>query len=129
MKMEQVIGKSMAKSALLLFCIGVFLLMGNTAQAESFENQNALKAAQNYLDVMPLSHDKLIEYLEVSGYSNEAAVYAADHCGANWTRQAELAAKNYLEIMPLSRARLIEYLMVSGFTHSQAESGARAVGY
>lgn len=129
MKIGQGIGKIVAKPALLLFCIGGFLLMGNTAQAGSFENQNAIKAAQRYLESMPFSHDGLIKQLEFEEFSHEAAVYAADHCGADWTRQAALAAKNYLDSMPFSRNSLIEQLVFDGYTRSQAESGARAAGY
>lgn len=129
MKQKQGIGKIVAKPVLMLFCIVVFLLMGNTVQAGSFENQNALKAAQRYLEFTPFSHDGLVKQLEFEHFSHEAAVYAADHCGADWTRQAELAAKRYLSVMPFSRESLIDQLVFDGYTRSQAESGARAAGY
>ena len=118
-----------AQTVLFLFCIVGFLFTANIVQADSFEDQNALKMAQRYLEIQPFSHDKLIEQLEYEKFSHEAATYAADHCGANWTRQAELAAKNYLSLMSFSREGLIEQLVFDGYTRSQAESGARAVGY
>lgn len=86
--------------------------------------KNALRAAENYLSVMPFSYTGLIEQLEFEGYSHSEAVYAADNCGADWYEQAVKAAKNYLEIMAFSRTRLIEQLEYEGYTHDQAVYGA-----
>ena len=93
------------------------------------EGQNALRAAKNYLQVMPFSQAKLIEQLKYDGFSQAAASYAASQCGADWNLQAKLAAKQYLTVMPFSRAGLISQLMYDGFTSSQAEYGVRAIGY
>lgn len=89
--------------------------------------RNALKAAGNYLSLMPFSHSGLIEQLEFEGYSNSEATYAADNCGANWNEQAARKAKDYLDIMPFSRSGLIEQLEFDGFTHEQAVYGVDKV--
>lgn len=90
---------------------------------------NALRTAQNYLNVMAFSHDKLVKQLEYEGYSHDDAVYAADNCGADWNEQAVKAAKSYLDLMPFSRDKLIEQLEFEGYTHEQAVHGAEGNGY
>lgn len=90
--------------------------------------QNALRAAAQYLNVMPFSHDGLIEQLEFEGYSTEDATFAADNCGADWNRQAELMAQQYLDSMPFSHSGLVEQLVFEGFTQEQAEHGVASVG-
>lgn len=91
--------------------------------------KNALKSAEQYLDVMPFSYTGLIEQLEFSQYTHEEAVYAADHCGADWNEQAVKSAEQYLSLMSFSRKGLIDQLEYSGFTHSQAEYAAKQCGY
>ena len=86
--------------------------------------RNALRAAQNYLSLMPFSYDGLIEQLEYEKYSHEEAIYAADHCGADWYEQAAKAAKNYLELMSFSRGGMIEQLEYVGYTSEQAAYAA-----
>lgn len=88
---------------------------------------NALKAAKNYLSVMPFSYTGLIEQLEFEKYSYEDAVYAVDNCGADWNAQAAKAAKNYLDVMPFSREGLIDQLVFEGYTYEQAVFGADSV--
>lgn len=89
--------------------------------------ENALKSALNYLDVMPFSYNGLIDQLEFDKYSHSEAVYAADNCGANWNEQAVKKAKNYLDIMSYSRDGLIDQLVFEGFTQEQAKYGVDAV--
>lgn len=89
---------------------------------------NALRHAASYLDAMPFSHDGLIEQLEFEGYSTEDASFAADNCGADWSRQAELMAQQYLDSMPFSHSGLVEQLVFEGFTQEQAEHGVASVG-
>lgn len=91
--------------------------------------ENALKAAQQYLSIMSFSHDGLVEQLEYEGYSNEDAVFAVDNCGADWNEQAAKSAEQYLSIMSFSRSGLIEQLEYDGYTNSQAVYGAEANGY
>lgn len=95
----------------------------------SIGQKNALRSAISYLDLMPFSATGLVEQLEYEGYSHEDAVYAMEHCGADWNEQAAKAAKSYIEMMPFSRDSLIEQLVYEGYTQAQAEHGAAAVGY
>lgn len=90
---------------------------------------NALRSAQQYLSFMPFSHSGLVAQLEYEGYSNTEAVYAADHCGADWNLQAEKSAAQYLDLMAFSRSGLIDQLMYEGYTKEQAEYGAEKNGY
>lgn len=89
---------------------------------------NALKAAKNYLNVMPFSYSGLIEQLEYEQYSTEDATYAADNCGADWNIQAAKSAKNYIDLMPFSRDGLIDQLIYEGYTYEQAVHGVDSVG-
>lgn len=91
--------------------------------------ENALKAAWDYLELAPFSYDGLIAQLEYEKYSHEEAVYAADHCGADWMAQAVKAAESYLELTAFSRDGLIEQLEFDGFTHDQAIYGVEQNGY
>ena len=78
---------------------------------------------------MPFSYEGLIDQLEYEGYSHSEAVYGADHCGADWYRQAAECAENYLDLMPFSRSELIDQLEYEGFTYDQAVYGAKQNGY
>lgn len=91
--------------------------------------QNALKSANKYLDLMAFSYSGLIKQLEYEEYSQDEAIYAADNCGADWNEQAAKSAKKYLELMAFSRDGLIKQLEYEGFTHEQAVYGAEANGY
>ena len=89
---------------------------------------NALRMAHQYIDSLPFSYSGLIEQLEFEGFSTEDATYAADNCGADWNRQAELMAERYLDTMAFSHSGLVDQLVFEGFTQEQAEHGASSVG-
>jgi hypothetical protein len=95
--------------------------------------RNALRAAENYLELMGMSKAGLIQQLSSpagDGYSKADATYAANHVKANWNAEAVEAAKNYMELMPMSRAGLIQQLSSSAgdeFTKAQATHAADAV--
>lgn len=91
--------------------------------------ENALKAARDYLEFAPFSYDGLIAQLEYEKYSHEEAVYAVEHCGADWMEQAVKTAESYLELTALSRDGLIEQLEFDGLTHDQATYGVEQNGY
>lgn len=90
--------------------------------------QNALRTAESYLSFTAFSHSGLVDQLEFEGYSTEDAMFAADHCGADWNEQAAQCAENYLDFMGFSRSGLIDQLLFEGFTQEQAEYGVNAVG-
>ena len=91
--------------------------------------RNALKSADSYLKYTSFSYTGLIEQLEYEKYSHEDAVYAEDHCGADWNEQAVKKAKSYLEYSSFSRDGLIEQLEYEGFTHEQAVYGVEQNGF
>lgn len=90
---------------------------------------NAVKKAKQYLSIIPYSYNGLIEQLKYEGFTEEEAIYAANHCEADWFEQAAKKAADYLELMAYSEDRLIEQLEYSGFTHEQAVYGAEQNGY
>lgn len=96
---------------------------------ETTSQKNAVRAAENYISVMPFSFKGLVEQLEYEGYSHSDAAYGANRCGADWKEQAAKSAETYLAVMPFSRKELIEQLEYDGYTHEQAVYGAQANGY
>ena len=91
--------------------------------------KNALKSAEQYLNVMAFSYSGLIDQLEYEGYTAEEAEYAAKNCGANWNERAVKSAEQYLATMSFSRQSLIEQLEYEGFTYEQASYAATENGY
>ena len=86
----------------------------------SLSKQNALRAAKDYLKFSAFSRDGLIAQLEYEKYSHEDAVYAVDHCGANWREQAQKSAKDYLKFSSFSRKGLIKQLEYEKYSHEDA---------
>lgn len=105
----------------------------NDETTPTFEQSQALKSAKQYLSFTSFSYAGLIDQLESEygeGFSHEAAVYAADNCGADWYEQAVLAAQDYLEMTSFSKQGLIQQLESdygSGFTHDQAVRAVKQV--
>lgn len=95
----------------------------------TFGEKNALEKAYSYLKISAFSYSELIKQLEYSGFLHSEAVYAADHCGADWYEQAAKKANSYLSITSMSKSQLIKQLKYNGFTEEQAEYGAKAAGY
>lgn len=95
----------------------------------TFGEQNALKRAKAYLEVIAFSYSGLVEQLEYEGFSHSEATYGAEHCDADWYAQAAQKAADYLDIFSFSRSGLIEQLEYVGFTHDQAVYGAEQNGY
>lgn len=95
----------------------------NPADQMTIGQRNALESAKSYLSFSEFSYTGLIEQLEYEKYSHEDAVYAADHCGADWNEQALKSAKSYLEYSAFSYTGLIEQLEYEGFTNDQATYG------
>jgi len=102
-------------------------------------NEQAVKYAMRYLDIMPLSRQSLVKQLS-SQYGSqftdeqaEAAVaYLESMKQVDWNVEATEAAENYLKIYDFSRKELLEQLTSvygSGFTPEQAEYALNAVGY
>ena len=97
------------------------------------EHDNALRSAQQYVDIMAFSYDGLYDQLTSEygeGYTPEAAQYAVDNVDVDWNAEAVESAEGYLETMPMSRADLLQQLTSEygeGFTPEQAEYAVNAV--
>lgn len=85
---------------------------------------NAIGAAQSYLDYTAFSRTGLIEQLEYEGYKTEDATFAVDYLNVDWNQQAFKSAKSYLDYTSFSLAGLIDQLQYEGFTYEQAVYGA-----
>ena len=93
----------------------------------SFEYEQALKSAQNYVDALHFSRQGLKQQLTSeygSGFSEEAAEYALKHVDVDYKEEAVEAAQSYLDAMSFSRQELKQQLTSeygSGFTEEEAE--------
>jgi len=96
--------------------------------------EQAIGAAQDYLDYSAFSRKGLIEQLSSDageGFPKADAIFAVDHIKVNWNEQAAKSAKEYLAYSHFSRKGLIEQLESDageGFTHSQAVYGVKKAG-
>ena len=90
--------------------------------------QNAVRAAKQYLDYTAFSREGLIQQLEHDDYSTEDATFAVDSITVDWNQQAAKAAKQYLDYTAFSHAGLIDQLEHDGYTSVQAEYGVTAAG-
>lgn len=115
---------------LISFVFVFMMFLGTVAVADvTTGEQNALRAAKDYLESSPFSYTGLIEQLEYEGYTRAEATYAVDNCGRDWNEQAAKCAEDYLDAMPFSWDGLIEQLEDEGFTHEQAVYGVEQTGY
>ncbi len=95
--------------------------------------ENALEAAQGYLDFSGFSKAGLIQQLSSpagDGYSKADATFAANNVGADWKAEAVESAQSYLDFSSFSREGLIEQLSSAAgeeFTPEQARYAADEV--
>lgn len=93
----------------------------------SREFQNALKSAQNYVDLMPFSEKGLYDQLTAEygeQFPAEAAQYAIENLDVDYNAEALESAKNYQETMPMSDSGLYDQLTSEygeRFTAEQAQ--------
>ncbi|MCM3396801.1 Ltp family lipoprotein [Oceanobacillus profundus] len=79
----------------------------------SREHQNALKAAQNYIDMMGFSEKGLFEQLTSEygdQYPEDAAQYAIENVEVDYNEEALESAESYQELMPMSDQELLDQL-------------------
>ncbi|WP_395245507.1 Ltp family lipoprotein [Agromyces sp. MMS24-K17] len=101
----------------------------------SMQHEQAVREAQNYLNLMGFSRQGLIDQLSSeygSQYPVDVATYAVDYLAPDWNAEAAEQAKQYLDVMPMSREELFDQLTSTyggQFTPEQAEAGLAAVGY
>jgi hypothetical protein len=90
--------------------------------------QNALRAARDYLDYTSFARTELIDQLKYEGYSTSDATWAVDSLNVDWNAQAALKAKDYLNYTSFSHSGLVDQLEYDGFTAAQAEYGVSQAG-
>ena len=92
--------------------------------------QNAVRAAKQYLDYTAFSYTGLINQLvQGDGYTTEDATFAVNNITVDWNEQAAKAAQKYLDYTSFSHSGLINQLMQGdGYTAAQAAYGVAAVG-
>lgn len=77
------------------------------------EYKNALKSAQNYIDMMAFSEQKLYDQLTSEygeKYPAEAAQYAIENVEVDYNQEALESAQNYIDIMAFSERKLFDQL-------------------
>lgn len=99
-----------------------------TTQVESLSQQQAVKKAQSYLNIIAFSRSGLIEQLEFEGFSKSDSTYAVDKLNVDWKQQALKKAKSYLSIMAFSRTGLIEQLEFEGYSRADATYAVDQIG-
>lgn len=99
-----------------------------SAPSTTVSQQQAIRSAQEYLDVLHFSRIGLIEQLEYEKFSTADAIFAVDSLRVDWNAQAAGSARDYLEVMSFSRDGLIDQLLYEGFTLEQAIYGVNSVG-
>ncbi|MGP5227021.1 Ltp family lipoprotein [Arthrobacter rhombi] len=98
------------------------------AEAGTVSQQNAQRAAENYLDLTAFSKPGLIKQLVFEKYSKADATWAVDRLSVDWNKQAAKAAENYLDLTAFSRSGLIKQLVFEGYTPAQAKYGVSKTG-
>lgn len=89
----------------------------------------ALEEAEECLRYGAYSYEGLIEELnEYRGFAEDAAVYAADNCGADWNEQAVQYADRMLDYGYYSYDGVVKLLKQNDFTEEQAVYGADNCG-
>ncbi|AIY00911.1 hypothetical protein ART_1312 [Arthrobacter sp. PAMC 25486] len=77
------------------------------------DHKSALKSAENYDKIIPMSKDGLFAQLSSDAgdkFSEEAAQYAVDNIKADWNANALKSAKNYQDMMAMSPEGIREQL-------------------
>lgn len=95
----------------------------------TFEQENAIKKAESYIEFSGFSKSWLIEQLIFEGFSNEDSTLAVNNLQINWNEQAKRKAESYIDFTSFSKSGLIEQLIYDGFTKSEAEYGVSYLWY
>jgi hypothetical protein len=96
--------------------------------------ENALSAAEDYLDYTAFSRQGLIDQLSSeygSGFELEDATWAVGQLSVDWKEQAVIAAQDYLDYTSFSRQGLIDQLSSpygSQFTVEEATFAVNQIG-
>ena len=61
----------------------------SSGDKETVSQRNAVRSAKDYLNYMSFSKEGLLKQLEYENYPYEDALYAVEHCGADWYELSE----------------------------------------
>lgn len=88
-------------------------------------NEEAVKAAKNYIHFEAQSYEKLLESLvSIEKFTYEQAAYGVNNCEVDWNEQAKFMAQKYRSLKDTySHDELIELLESEGFSYEQAVYG------
>ena len=103
---------------------------GSISQEITVGEKNALLKAESYLSFTNFSYQGIIHQLEnYEEFSHAEAVFAADHCGADWLEQALKAARSHLAFSSYSYQGIINQLeKYAYFSHTEAVYAADNCG-
>lgn len=87
----------------------------------SVEQKQALKKAEQYIDIMGFSKEGLKGQLEYDGFEDDSIEYAIENVEANWNEEALEKAKQYMDLMGFSKEGMRSQLEYDGFTDSEIE--------
>jgi len=87
--------------------------------------ENAVRAAESYLDYKSFSRSGLIKQLKFEDYSTKDATFAVDSLNIDYNEQAAKAAESYLDYKSFSKSGLQQQLEFEGYTSSQAAYGVK----
>lgn len=110
--------------------LGVFLAGGVGAAELIGPQKNAVRSAEQYLNLQGYSKAGLIQQLSSQfgdGYRERDAKVAVESLGVDWKEQAARSAEQYLELQGYSCQGLIDQLSSSygeQFTNEEARYGA-----
>lgn len=88
------------------------------------EQRNALRSANNYLNLMAFSDPGLRKQLDYEGFPADAIEYAMQNITVDWNAQAVKMAQQYDQSgLAMSNDGLYDQLIYEGFTPEQAQYG------
>lgn len=93
----------------------------NESIIASPEQKQALKKAEQYIDLMGFSKEGLRDQLEYEGFENESIEYAIENVVVNWNEEALEKAEQYMDLMGFSKEGMRGQLEYDGFTDSEIE--------
>jgi SOS response regulatory protein OraA/RecX len=88
----------------------------------------ALAKAEDYLTKGNFSYSALYNLVKTAGYSSDDALYAVNHCNADWYQQALEKAEEYIEYGSYSHDGLVKQLVQNGYLYDQATYAADNCG-
>lgn len=92
-----------------------------TTQAKNEDKESAVASAKKYVASEPLSKKATVDRLKSAGYSDTAATYGAENCGADWKQNAVSRANYLLEKKNYTQYKSLEYDLKEryGFTSEE----------